>query len=126
MAKYYIPTADEVKSARIDTKLTQQAAAELCMTQPNTWARYEQGRIQMPAPVWELFIMKVAELSVKGHAKPTARDVDAEHQAMVDLLSDWRSAEEIAQDEAYEEWRKDRIAQGILKDTTKGDRNADN
>lgn len=124
MAKYYIPTADEVRSARIDTKLTQQAAAELCMTQPNTWARYEQGRIQMPAPVWELFIMKVAELSVKGHAKPLARDIDAENQAMIDMMSDWRSPEEIAQDEAYEIWRKERIDMGLIK--PKGDRNADN
>lgn len=124
MAKYYIPTADEVRNARIDTKLTQQAAAELCMTQPNTWARYEQGRIQMPAPVWELFIMKVAELSVKGHAKPLARDIDAEHQAMVDMLADWRSPEEIAQDEAYEIWRAEGIASGRIK--PRGDRNADN
>ena len=124
MAKYYIPTADEVRSARIDTKLTQQAAAELCMTQPNTWARYEQGRIQMPAPVWELFIMKVAELSVKGHAKPLARDIDAENQAMIDMLADWRSPEEIKQDEEYEKWRAERIASGVIK--VKGDRNADN
>ena len=124
MAKYYIPTADEVRSARIDTKLTQQAAAELCMTQPNTWARYEQGRIQMPAPVWELFIMKVAELSVKGHAKPVARDIDAENQAMIDMLADWRSPEEIKQDEEYEKWRAERIASGVIK--VKGDRNADN
>jgi transcriptional regulator with XRE-family HTH domain len=126
MTKYYQPTADEIRNARIDTKLTQQTAAELCLITPNSWARYEQGNTQMPPPIWELFIMKVAELAVKGNAKPTARDVDVQHQAMVDLLSDWRSAEEIAQDEAYEVWRKDRIAQGILKDTTKGDRNADN
>ena len=124
MVKYYIPTADEVRSARIDTKLTQQAAAELCMTQPNTWARDEQGRIQMPAPVWELFIMKVAELSVKGHAKPVARDIDAENQAMIDMLADWRSPEEIKQDEEYEKWRAERIASGVIK--VKGDRNADN
>jgi transcriptional regulator with XRE-family HTH domain len=124
MTKYYEPTAQEIKSARIDTKLTQHTAAELCLITPTSWARYEQGRIQMPAPIWELFIMKVAELSVKGNAKPTVRDVDAEHQAMVDMMADWRSPEEIKQDEEYEKWRAERIASGIIK--VKGVQNADN
>jgi hypothetical protein len=124
MAKYYQPTAQEIKSARIDTKLTQVQAAELCLTQANIWARYEQGKTKMLPCMWELFIMKVAELTVKGNAKPTARDVDAEHQALIDLMSDWRSPEEIKQDEEYEKWRAERIASGIIK--VKGVQNADN
>jgi transcriptional regulator with XRE-family HTH domain len=124
MTKYYQPTADEIKNARLDTKLTQQAAAELCLITPNSWARYEQGNTQMPPPIWELFIMKVAEISVKGHAKPVARDIDAENQAMIDMLADWRSPEEIAQDEAYDKWRAEGIASGRIK--PRGDRNADN
>ena len=124
MAKYYTPTADEIRNARIDTKLTQSDAADLCLTQANTWARYEQGKTKMLPCMWELFIMKVAELSVKGHAKPLARDIDAENQAMIDMMSDWRSPEEIAQDEAYDKWRAEGIASGRIK--PRGDRNADN
>jgi hypothetical protein len=77
----------------------------------------------MPAPVWELFIMKVAELSVRGHTKPLARDIDAENKDLQDMLSDWRSDEEIAQDEAYEQWCKERDER-IAK--LKGEQNADN
>jgi transcriptional regulator with XRE-family HTH domain len=123
MTKYYEPTAEEIKSARIDTKLTQQTASELCLITPTSWARYEQGRTQMPPPIWELFIMKVAELTIKGNAKPAVRDIDAEHKAMTDMLSDWRSPADVEEDKAYEQWcreRDERIAK------LKGDNHADN
>lgn len=123
MSKFYEPTASEIKNARIDTKLTQQTAAELCLITPTSWARYEQGRVQMPAPLWELFIMKVAELSIKGHAKPAVRDVDAEHKAMVDMLSDWRSPADVEEDKAYEVWCKERDARIA---NLKGEGNANN
>lgn len=123
MGRYYQPTASEVKKARLESKLTQQSAADMCLITQHTWAGYEQGRIVMPPPMWELFILKVAAETLRNKPhKQTKEEKEKERledlafgQAILD--SDWRTQEEIDQDDRYEVWRQDRIAKGILPDT---------
>ena len=97
---FYTPTPNEIKDARLSSNLTQEACAKMCLLTTNTWSRYEQGRVQMPPPIWELFILKVAQLSLE--AKPVAsKAVDPnittpEEKAFFDeMMSDWRTPEQI-------------------------------
>lgn len=66
---FYKPPKEQVKDMRKVLKLTQQECADMCLIQSNTWARYEQGTIQMPAPIWELFKLKAKMyMASKGQA----------------------------------------------------------
>lgn len=89
---YYTPTPQEIKDARISSNLTQEACAKMCLLTTNTWSRYEQGKVQMPPPIWELFIMKVAQLSLK--AKPMDKSghntISVEDKEFMEkMLEDW-------------------------------------
>lgn len=95
---FYTPTPTEIKDARVSSNLTQEACAKMCLLTTNTWSRYEQGRVQMPPPIWELFILKVAQLTLE--AKPVAsKAVDpnittpAERAFLEEFLSDWEKEE---------------------------------
>jgi transcriptional regulator with XRE-family HTH domain len=55
MSKYYTPTKQEIRRARLDVDLTQRECADLCLITSTTWSRYEQGLSQMPPPMWKLF-----------------------------------------------------------------------
>ena len=59
MAKYQLPTKEEIKQARQSLGLTQREVAEMCCIDTNTWARYEQGSVKISSPVWELFTTKI-------------------------------------------------------------------
>jgi transcriptional regulator with XRE-family HTH domain len=88
---YYTPTPKEIKDARTSSNLTQEDCAKMCLLTTNTWSRYEQGKVQMPPPIWELFIMKVAQLSLT--AKPKGKDANeptAEEKKYVeDMMANW-------------------------------------
>jgi transcriptional regulator with XRE-family HTH domain len=95
---FYTPTPKEIREARISSDLTQKTCADMCLVTVNSWARYEQGKIQMSAPIWELFILKVAQLTLE--AKPVAsKAVDpnittpAERAFFEEFLSDWEKEE---------------------------------
>lgn len=45
--------------------MTQQECADMCLVQCNTWSRYEQGIVQMSAPIWELFKLKAKMVMYK-------------------------------------------------------------
>ena len=58
MNTYFIPDANAIKNHRLRAELTQGECADLvCVTQA-TWARWEKGRINMPAGLWKLFIIE--------------------------------------------------------------------
>jgi transcriptional regulator with XRE-family HTH domain len=105
MSKFYQPTPREVKEARLFAKLTQSESAELCLITSNTWARYEQGLTQMPAPIWKLFEYAIAHRdasqSIKANTKAN-KDTNvatAEEKAFFEeLLSDWKTPEQYEAD----------------------------
>lgn len=61
MPKYYIPTKEEIRQTRRMADMTQVEASEVCMLTPTSWSRYEQGVNTMPAYIWKLFTMVLAE-----------------------------------------------------------------
>lgn len=106
MSKFYQPTPREVKEARLFAKLTQSESAELCLITSNTWARYEQGLTQMPAPIWKLFEYAIAHRdasqSIKTNAKvnkdPKVMSTE-EKEFFDEWMSDgWRTAEQVEAD----------------------------
>ena len=89
---FYTPTPKEIREARISSDLTQKACADMCLVTVNSWARYEQGKMQMSPPIWELFIMKVAQLSLiakpmdkSGHNTISSED----KEFMEKMLEGW-------------------------------------
>lgn len=50
-----VPTSTDVFQLRTRAGLSQQTAAELCMTTRGTWANWERGRRKMPALTWRWF-----------------------------------------------------------------------
>jgi transcriptional regulator with XRE-family HTH domain len=106
MARYYQPTKEEVKEARLSANITQQECADMCMVTSNTWARYEQGMTKMPAPVWKLFEYALAHSMVENKPKKLtvyeqrrldkqreadieAEVLDRDTEAMKQLLQGW-------------------------------------
>lgn len=57
------PSPEEVKEARKNAGLTQPAAAELVYVKTITWKTWESGLYRMPPAAWELFQIKVKDLS---------------------------------------------------------------
>lgn len=55
------PTPPEIKQARTEAGLTQQACAGLVYKTARAWQHYEQGTRTMPKSVWELFKHKIGE-----------------------------------------------------------------
>lgn len=62
---HYKPTSEQVKNLRRLLIMTQQECADMCLVQCNTWSRYEQGIVQMSAPIWELFKLKAKMVMFK-------------------------------------------------------------
>ena len=58
------PTKEEVKAARASAGLTQPEAAKLVHRTTSAWARWEGGERNMPADTWELFNIKLKDLSM--------------------------------------------------------------
>ncbi len=52
----FAPSADELKQARLDAKLTQAAAAELVGITTRAWQYYEAGATTIKIPTWRLFL----------------------------------------------------------------------
>lgn len=90
---FYTPTPKEIREARIASDLTQKACADMCLVTVNSWARYEQGKMQMSPPIWELFIMKVAQLSLQANVTGKSKDPNAltpeEKKLFDDMLANW-------------------------------------
>jgi DNA-binding transcriptional regulator YiaG len=61
MRKHYRPTAHEVRELRLHSGLTQRAVADTLAISVKTYQAYEQNRVTMPAPVWGLMCLTVAE-----------------------------------------------------------------
>lgn len=57
------PLPEEIKEVRANARLTQPEAAKLVYRTTNAWARWEGGNRRMPADTWELFQIKVKNLS---------------------------------------------------------------
>lgn len=102
MSKFYQPTPKEVKEARLFANLTQSESAELCLITANTWARYEQGSTQMPAPIWKLFEYAIAHRDASQALKTNAKVnkdpkvLTPEEKAFFDeMMSDWKTPEQI-------------------------------
>lgn len=49
------PDPDEIKRARIESGLTQAAAAKIVYTVPRVWQQWESGERRMHPAFWELF-----------------------------------------------------------------------
>lgn len=54
----YSPTPAGVSAARLQTGVTQEAAAVLVYSQTRTWQRWEAGDRTMHPALWELFRLK--------------------------------------------------------------------
>lgn len=55
---YYIPSHEEIRSAREAAGLTQTQAAELVHSKLRTWQQWEAGDNRMHPGLWELFMIK--------------------------------------------------------------------
>lgn len=66
MDLYEIPTKEEIKRTRLMADMTQVKASQVCMLAPTSWSRYEQGVNEMPAYIWKLFNMVLAEKEWKA------------------------------------------------------------
>ncbi len=108
MATHYKPTSDEVREARLFAKLTQQQSADMCLVTANTWARYEQGLTQMPAPIWKLFEYALTLQEIQGKTvekkitvyEQRKLDKEAEEQRRAELEA--KHAQKIAEREQAE------------------------
>ena len=56
--KKYVPTPDDIRSAREFAGLSQAAAAALIYCARGTWAQWESGIRAMHPAMWELFLIK--------------------------------------------------------------------
>ena len=59
-----MPTTTEIKSARIESDMTQAEAADLVHSDIRTWRRWENGERNMSPAVWELFRLKSGQLKI--------------------------------------------------------------
>jgi transcriptional regulator with XRE-family HTH domain len=115
MATHYKPTADEVRGARLFAKLTQQQSADMCQVTANTWARYEQGLTQMPAPVWKLFEYALTLQEIHGkkiEKKVTVyeqRKLDREAEAQRQAELEAKYAQKVAEREQEEMDRREEL-----------------
>ena len=55
------PTPAEIRSAREAARLTQAQAADLVHSTDRVWRYWEAGNHSMPAALWELFQIKLAQ-----------------------------------------------------------------
>jgi len=53
------PTPEQIRTARLNAKLTQHQAALLVhLSDSAAWRKWELGRYKMPLATWELFLLK--------------------------------------------------------------------
>ena len=65
------PTPSQVLAARVKAGLSQSQAAKLVgLSSRNRFSEYENGRVQMSGPVWELFLIKTGQLTIQPWSKP--------------------------------------------------------
>lgn len=57
------PSPEEIASARSKSGLTQAAAAKLVYKSEIAWKKWEGGDRRMPPDTWELFLIKLGNLS---------------------------------------------------------------
>lgn len=57
------PTPKQIASARARAGLTQREAAALVYSDIRSWQRWEAGDRAMSAIIWELFRIKIGEIS---------------------------------------------------------------
>ena len=55
------PSAEAVRTARLESGLTQAQAADLVHVIPRGWRFYESGDRKMHAAMWELFLIKIGK-----------------------------------------------------------------
>lgn len=55
------PSANQIRDARSDAGLTQAEAAAMVYASDRAWRYWESGVNTMPASLWELFQLKVAQ-----------------------------------------------------------------
>jgi putative transcriptional regulator len=65
------PTPEEVKAARAASGLTQSQAAQLLYSVIDNWQNWEQGRYPMAVALFELFLLKTGQFTLR-EAVPTA------------------------------------------------------
>ena len=58
------PTKEQISAVRAKANLTQPAAAALVYKTLSAWKKYEMGIRNMPADTWELFNIKLKDLSM--------------------------------------------------------------
>lgn len=54
----------EIKQARLNARLTQEAAAKIVHSDIRTWRRWENGERNMPPAAWELFGLKTGQITL--------------------------------------------------------------
>ena len=57
---------DILRAARAASCLTQAAAASLVYNAVQNWQNWEQGRYPMPFGIYELFLLKTGQLSLRS------------------------------------------------------------
>lgn len=57
--------AEDVKAARQASRLTQEQAAPVVYASLDTWQNWEQGRNAMPPAVYELFMLKTGQFTLR-------------------------------------------------------------
>ena len=57
-SKVSSPPPDEIRAFRIRARITQATAASMIHATLRAWEDWEQGRRNMPAAKWELFLLK--------------------------------------------------------------------
>lgn len=78
------PTADNIKQARANRKLSQSAAADLIYVSRHSWQMYESGDTQIKLGLWELFLFKTGQLFLKPTIPDRAR---SKHPGRVENLT---------------------------------------
>ena len=59
---YYIPTSAEIKAIRQEKRLTMAQIADLVCSSSKAWQQWEYGKRQMPAGLWKLLTIRLANL----------------------------------------------------------------
>ena len=59
---YYRPGAEEIKVIRLEKGLTMAEIADLVCSSAKAWQQWEYGKRQMPAAIWALLTIRLANL----------------------------------------------------------------
>lgn len=59
------PTPENIRNARKNRNLSEQAASDLIYVSRQSWRLYESGNTQMKLGLWELFLFKTGQLWLK-------------------------------------------------------------